>query len=187
MEINKERLVAFTDAIIAIAATIMVLELVTPSLPTFEGLFSQWPVFVAYITSFVLIYIVWYNHHNAFDKINKLSTKVFLLNGVWLFVLTLLPFATRWLGEHPYSTAPEFVYALILLLWSVAFQAMDNQILKEDSSLKPDSTNNLTFRAFMYGCLIIAMIVSFFVPILSLIIIFVVFIPPAIYILAITD
>ncbi len=94
MEINKERLIAFTDAIIAIVAIIMVLELVTPSPPTFEGLFSQWPVFVAYITSFVLIYIVWYNHHNAFEKINRLSTKVFLLNDVWVFVLTILPFAT---------------------------------------------------------------------------------------------
>ncbi len=58
-----------------------------------------------------------------------------------------------------FATAPEFVYALILLLWSVAFQVMDNQILMEDSSLNPDSTNNLTFRAFICGCLIIAMIV----------------------------
>lgn len=184
MEINKERLIAFTDAIIAIAATIMVLELVTPSLPTFEGLFSQWPVFVAYITSFVFIYIVWYNHHNAFDKINRLSTKVFLLNGVWLFALTLVPFTTRWVGEHPFATAPEFLYAFVLLLWSLAFQIMDNQILKEDPTLKPDSTNNFIFRALLYGCLIIAMIASFFMPILSLVIIFVVFIPPAIYILA---
>ena len=110
-----------------------------------------------------------------------------MLNGIWVFVLTLLPFATRWVGEHPFATAPEFVYVLILLLWSVAFHIMDNQILKEDSSLKPDSTNNLTFRAFMYGCLIITMIASFFMPILTLIIIFVVFIPPAIYLLAIAD
>lgn len=171
MEINKERLIAFTDAIIAIAATIMVLELVVPEIPTFSGLITQWPTFLAYLNSFILIYIVWYNHHNAFDKINILSVKVFLLNGMWLFILTLVPFTTKWVGTNPYSAAPEFIYVLVLFLWSLLFQLMDNQILKEDKTLKPDSTNSWSVRIPMYGCQIIAMIVAFINPIFSLVLI----------------
>ena len=88
----KERLVAFTDAIIAIAATIMVLELVTSEDTTLQGLLSQWPVFIAYLTSFDLIYLVWLNHHNAFQKIEHVTIRIFVLNGIWTFFLTLVPF-----------------------------------------------------------------------------------------------
>lgn len=82
MKINKERLVAFTDAIIAIGATVMVLELVTPDEPTFRGMLSQWPTFIAYITSFDLIYLVWLNHHNAFQKIDHVTIGIYAWNGI---------------------------------------------------------------------------------------------------------
>ena len=89
--VAEERLVAFTDAIIAIAATIMVLELVTPEDTSIHGLLSQWPTFVAYLISFDLIYLVWLNHHNAFRKIDHVTPGVFIWNGIWTF---FLPIAT---------------------------------------------------------------------------------------------
>ena len=70
---NKNRLEAFSDAIIAIAATIMVLELHIPKLNNLSGLWEEWPVFLAYFISFTLIYAVWYNHHNLFKKANYIS------------------------------------------------------------------------------------------------------------------
>lgn len=171
MNMDKDRLIAFTDAIIAIAATIMVLELVTPKIPTFAGLISQWPVFLAYVNSFIFIYVVWFNHHNAFDKIKNLSVKVFILNGLWVFIITLVPFTTKWVGMYPFSTVPEFVYSIILLMGSIVFQIMDNQILKDDPTLNPDFTNDWKIRIPWYGILIAAIIVSFIIPIFSIILI----------------
>ena len=174
MNINKERLVAFTDAIIAIAATIMVLELVTPEDTTLQGLLSQWPVFIAYLTSFDLIYLVWLNHHNAFQKIEHVTICIFVLNGIWTFFLTLVPFTTRWVGEHPNDTLPEFLYVFIMFAWSLMFQIMDNQILKDFPGTKPDVTNNRKVRILLYLAYAAAMIVSFFAPIASLIMILVI-------------
>ena len=96
---NKERLVAFTDAIVAIAATIMVLELHTPITDDWQGLREEWPTFLAYLISFSVIYVVWYNHHNLFAKAEVVTTRTFLLNGLWLFFLTLVPFTTGWVGS----------------------------------------------------------------------------------------
>lgn len=78
---NKGRLEAFTDAIVAIAATIMVLELHTPKEPTMAGFLEEAPTFVTYIVSFVLIYLVWYNHHNIFRRLLILQHKRILLTG----------------------------------------------------------------------------------------------------------
>ncbi|GAA2970442.1 TMEM175 family protein [Lentilactobacillus parakefiri] len=167
---NKERLEAFTDAIIAIAATIMVLELQTPKEATIQGLGELWSVFLSYIVSFALIYIVCYSHHNIFEKADYISTKTFLLNGVWLFFLTLAPFTTAWIGKFPNDTLPEFIYALVLLLWSVTFQIMDIQIRHDNPTAQKDRTSLFQFRLVLYGGMVAGMIVSFFVLILTLVI-----------------
>ena len=103
MNIDKKRLIGFTDAITAIASTIMVLELVNPHVPTIQGLIRQWPIFLAFLNSFAMIYVVWYKHNNLFQKFETVSMRIFYLNGVWLFFLTLVPFATGWIGEFPFS------------------------------------------------------------------------------------
>lgn len=174
MKINKERLVAFTDAIIAIAATIMVLELVTPEDTSIRGLLSQWPTFLAYLTSFDLIYLVWLNHHNAFQKIEHVTMRVFVWNGIWTFFLTLVPFTTRWVGEHPNDTLPEFLYVFIMFAWSLIFQLMDNQIMKDFPGTMPDVTNSRKVRIPLYIGFVIALTVSFVVPILSLLLLLVI-------------
>lgn len=116
---NKARLEAFTDAIIAIAATIMVLELKVPAQATLQGLLSEWQVLLAYVISFIFIYVVWFSHHNIFKKAKTITARTFIYNGIWLFLLTLVPFTTRWVGSNVNATFPEFLYVLVLLLWSI--------------------------------------------------------------------
>lgn len=174
MGIDKGRLVAFTDAIIAIASTIMVLELVNPHVPTIEGLVQQWPIFLAYLNSFVMIYLVWYKHNNLFQKFETVSMRLFYLNGIWLFFLTLVPFATAWIGEFLFSPIPEFSYAVILFLWTLSFEMLDRQITKENLGLERDYYHEPKIRVFNYISFIIAMIVAFIEPILCLTIIFVI-------------
>lgn len=167
---NKARLEAFTDAIIAIAATIMVLELEVPKEPTLLGLLAEWQVLLSYIISFIFIYIVWYSHHNIFKKAENITTRTFLFNGVWLFILTLVPFTTRWVGSQTESTFPEFLYAFILFMWSLLFEVMDRQILRDNPKAVKDPTNSRAYRTALYGGFILAMVVSFFAPVGCLII-----------------
>lgn len=169
--LNKERLGAFTDAIVAIAATIMVLELHTPAHANLASLLKEGPTFIAYIVSFVLIYLVWFNHHNIFEKADIISVRTFLYNGIWLFLLTLIPFTTRWVGVAPSSTLPELLYTLDLFLWSLMFQIMDNQIRKDNPGTTRDETNNFSFRFLLYGTYLIAIIMAFIIPVISLLII----------------
>ncbi|KRL78844.1 TMEM175 family protein [Secundilactobacillus paracollinoides] len=165
---NKARLEAFTDDVIAIAATIMVLELHTPKTDSLRGLLTDWPVLLSYIISFTLIYIVWYSHHNAFNKAKLITTKTFLYNGMWLFTLTLVPFATAWVGEHPDAAVPELFYLVILLIWALIFQLMDEQIIRDNPKVKRDASNNLRTRIILYGGYIVGMILAFVWPISAL-------------------
>lgn len=172
MTIEKTRLVNFTDAIIAIASTIMVLELVNPHIPTIQGLINQWPIFLAYLNSFAMIYLVWYKHNRLFQKFEIVSMRIFYLNGVWLFFLTLVPFATAWVGEFPFSAMPECSYATILLMWTLSFELLDRQIIKENTDLERDLFHDRTIRIIDYISFIIAIIVAFIEPIVCLTIIF---------------
>lgn len=163
---NKGRLEAFTDAIVAIAATIMVLELKTPLTNDLQGIMGVWPTFLAYVISFIMIYVVWYSHHNLFKKADNISRKTYLINGVWIFFLTLVPFTTGWVGDSPEAILPEVIYAANLLLWSAAFHLLDHQIVKDNPEAKKDSSTRAFDRAVMYGgytvCIILAFIYSQF-------------------------
>lgn len=168
MDINKERLAAFTDAIAAIAATIMVLELVPPDSGTFSELLTRWPTLLAYINSFFLIYLVWFNHHNLFEKAQAVSPRVFLVNGVWLFFLTIVPFATAWVGNHPNETLPELFYLLTQLCWTVSFHVLDVCILRDNPSAARDASTETRSRLLIYGGLLIGCIAAWILPVLSL-------------------
>lgn len=167
-KMNKGRIEAFTDAIVAIAATIMVLELHVPKEANIRGLIEEWPVFLAYIISFSLIYIVWFNHHNLFYKAKFISPRTYLYNGIWLFFLTLVPFTTNWVGSEPNKLLPEFLYVLNILLWTIMFQVMDNSIVKDNPGVAKDETNNFKYRSILYGGYLLAFAVAFIQPILCL-------------------
>lgn len=168
---NKSRLESFTDEIIAIAATIMVLEIRVPNNVSLSGLTHLWSAFLSYMVSFTLIYMVWYSHHRIFAKAKIISNNAYALNGVWIFFMTLTPFTTAWIGEFPNSTLPEITYSVILLLWSITYQMLNRQIRKDNPEIKKDLTHSLRFRLPLYGGMLAALIVSFLIPVLTLIII----------------
>lgn len=169
--IDKKRLEAFTDAIMAIASTIMVLELKMPEEITIDCLLSQWSIFLSYLISFILIYIMWLNHYTSFKKIENVSIPLFFINGLWILALTLVPFTTSLVGNQPNNTLSEVLYACVLLFWEIIDHVMDRQIVKENEHLKREKRNTLQVSIPMYTGFSIAIIFAFIKPILCLVII----------------
>ena len=116
---TRGRLEAFSDAVIAIVMTIMVLELVPPHGATLDDLVPLWPVFVAYVLSFANLAIYWNNHNHLLQAAKTVSGRVLWANMLLLFWLSLVPFATAWIGDTRFATIPMAIYGLVLL--SAAF------------------------------------------------------------------
>ena len=147
---NKSRLEAFTDAIVAIAATIMVLQFSIPSAPTWQGLGENGIKLLAYLVSFLMIYLGWFAHHNLFKKAERVTTRTFTINGFWIFLCSLVPFTTAWVGHAPNAVAPEVLYHANLLLWRISFQLLDRQILHDNPDAEPDSSRDKAERWTYY-------------------------------------
>lgn len=114
--INKDRLLAITDGIVAIAATIMVLQLVVPEKASVAAIAAQWPVLLAYIISFLQIFLAWHEHHDSVAPAEWINHRIFLVNCVWLFFITLLPFVTGIVGKSPDHTPSMLLYIGVLFL-----------------------------------------------------------------------
>ena len=170
---NRQRVEAITDGIIAIAATIMVLELKIPSIQDWAGLLEIRHTFFAYLSSFFIIYIVWSMHHDLFRKAEVLTRRAFMINGVWIFFLTLVPFTTAWISNAPDATVSEFFYPLNLLLWCGAFQWLSWQIRKDNQITTKDASSRSKLRIFMYVIFAVCIILSFIKPVLSLYVIWI--------------
>lgn len=127
---NKGRVEAYTDAVVAIILTIMVLEFKIPENAEWEGIIKQIPYFFAYIVSFVFIGVAWYNHHYMFTLASRISKKVYWINNLWLFSMSLLPIATGWVGKFPQYASSEYLYLFIFTLWSLAYRWLSNAIRK---------------------------------------------------------
>ncbi|GEK29500.1 TMEM175 family protein [Furfurilactobacillus siliginis] len=115
--VQKSRLEAYSDAILAIIITIMILEIHVPKLGRLSLLFENRSYLFAYTVGFVLITAVWYNHSHAFDPVSKLSPKSYLANALWLFLISFLPVMTNWVGAHLNERGPEYTYFIWYLLW----------------------------------------------------------------------
>ena len=165
---NKSRVEAITDGIIAIAATIMVLELGIPAEDDLEGLVELRHTFLAYANSFFVIYIGWLMHHDLFLKANLLSRRTFLVNGFWIFFLTLVPFTTAWVGDSPNATLPEFLYPLNLFIWRLSFQWLEYRIQKDNTQIPKKDRSKPISRALIYCIYLICMVLAFIKPILSI-------------------
>ena len=118
---GKGRLEAFSDGVLAIIITIMVLELKIPHGDTPEALNPLLPVFLSYILSFVNIGIYWNNHHHMIHAANKVNGTVLWDNIHLLFWLSLFPFATAWMGENHFTTLPVAMYGIVALMAGVAY------------------------------------------------------------------
>lgn len=120
-EITANRLEAFSDGVIAIIITIMVLELKVPHDTTPAGLLSAWPVFLSYALSYLMVAIYWMNHHNLFQLIRRVDIRILWSNIFLLFSVSLIPFSTAYMGESHIASFPTAVYSGILLLCAVAY------------------------------------------------------------------
>ena len=129
------RLEAFSDGVIAIIITIMVLELKTPAGHDWASLAAIWPVLFVYALSFVYVGIYWSNHHHTLHAARHASGGVLWANLHLLFWLSLIPFTTRWMGESGYATVPVAVYGLSLLGPSIAYYVLSRVLI----AVNPDS------------------------------------------------
>ncbi len=126
---GKGRLEAFSDGVIAIIITIMVLELKVPHGDTLSTLQPLWPVFLSYVLSFVYLAIYWNNHHHLLHATQQVSAAVLWANLHLLFWLSLVPFVTGWMGENQFSAAPTALYGLVLLLAAIAYYILQHAII----------------------------------------------------------
>jgi uncharacterized membrane protein len=127
---EKDRLLAFSDGVLAVVITIMVLELKAPRDPTLAALAADFPTFLAYVLSFVYVGIYWNNHHHYFALVSEVTGKVLWANLHLLFWLSLIPFSTSWMGEHPSSPAPVAVYGLSLLTPAIAWYVLQTLLIR---------------------------------------------------------
>ncbi|CAK6694289.1 TMEM175 family protein [Synechococcus sp. BA-124 BA4] len=129
---GRGRLEAFSDGVLAIIITIMVLELKSPEGDGVWALLSLAPIFFSYVLSFVYVGIYWNNHHHLLQACRRVSSGVLWANLHLLFWLSLVPFATRWIGENHYAALPTAVYGLNLLLAAVAYWILQQAIIRND-------------------------------------------------------
>jgi len=121
---SKGRLEAFSDGVLAIIITIMVLELRTPQEGTLSALIPLLPKFLSYVLSFIFLSIYWNNHHHLWQVVERVNGSVLWANLHLLFWLSLIPFVTGWMGENHFSTLPVALYGVVLWLSAMAYYIM---------------------------------------------------------------
>jgi len=126
---GKTRLEAFSDGVIAIIITIMVLELKVPHGSDWESLLPLLPVFLSYVLSFVYLGIYWNNHHHMLHTVQRVSGGILWANLHLLFWLSLVPFVTGWMGENHFAALPTALYGVVLLMAAVAYWILQNIII----------------------------------------------------------
>jgi uncharacterized membrane protein len=127
---TKTRIEAFSDGVIAILITIMVLELKIPHGTDIESLSPLWPVFVTYILSFVNLGIYWNNHHHMFQATKSIDGRVMWANLNLLFWLSLFPFVTGWMGENHFAPLPTAVYGVVMVCAAVSYTILQTLIVR---------------------------------------------------------
>jgi uncharacterized membrane protein len=135
---DRNRLTAFTDGVVAVIITIMVLQMSPPHGTRLWDLVALYPVFLSYVLSFVYVAIYWNNHHHFFQLVAKVDGAILWANLHLLFWLSLIPFCTAWVGRNP-TAAPTALYGVSLLMAAIAWSLMQTAIVRRqgpDSPLK---------------------------------------------------
>jgi uncharacterized membrane protein len=167
---GKERLAAFSDGVLAIVITIMVLELKIPHGAGWAALMSVAPNFVIYVLSFIYLAIYWNNHHHLLHTVSRIDGLILWANSSLLFWLSLIPAATGWLGENLLQPLPTAVYGVALLMPAIAYFLLQQAILHKEGrqsalahALGADLKGKLSPLLYL-----IAIAVAFYAPIFSL-------------------
>ncbi len=168
---SKGRLEAFSDGVIAILITIMVLEFKIPHEPTFAALGPLVPKFLSYVLSFVFLGIYWNNHHHLWQAAHRVNGNVLWANLHLLFWLSTIPFATAWMGENNFANAPVAFYGVVLWMSGVAYYTLSRQMIKlhgHESILADALGRDVKGLRSLYGYSL-AIPLAFFVPSVSMI------------------
>jgi len=134
---GKGRLEAFSDGVLAIIITIMVLELKVPHGSDLAALLPLWPVFLSYLLSFLYVGIYWNNHHHLLKAAGRVNGAIMWANLHLLFWLSLIPFVTGWMGENHFSPVPTAGYGVVLLLSAAAYYLLQAAILADNGRSSP--------------------------------------------------
>jgi len=129
---GKGRLEAFSDGVIAIIITIMVLELKVPHGDGLQDVVPLLPVFLSYVLSFVYVAIYWNNHHHMLHACTTVTGTVLWANMHLLFWLSLFPFATGWMGENHFAATPTALYSMVLLMAAIAYYVLQQTIIRAE-------------------------------------------------------
>ncbi len=155
---RKDRLLAFSDGMFAIIITIMVLELKAPHEPSWEALGRNAPVFVSYVLSFIYVGLYWNNHHHMLESVQRINGATLWANLHLLFWLSLVPYATAWLGETHFAAIPAAIYGGVLLLAALAWLILqrvligahpDNQLLAR--AVGRDTKGKISIALYILG------------------------------------
>lgn len=155
---TKNRMEAFSDGVLAIIITIMVLELKVPHGADLAALEPLIPVFLSYVLSFVYVAIYWNNHHHLLQAVKQVNGPILWANTHLLFWLSLFPFATAWMGENHFATLPVAMYGVVLLCAALAYSVLVRVLLKhheQDSVLAraigSDVKGNISLALYIAG------------------------------------
>ncbi|TSD66256.1 DUF1211 domain-containing protein [Inquilinus sp. KBS0705] len=160
---GKGRIEAFSDGVIAIIITIMVLELKVPHDASLEALQHLLPVFVSYVLSFVYVGIYWNNHHHMFHAAKSINGAVMWANMHLLFWLSLVPFVTAWMGENHFAQWPVVCYGIVLIMNAIAYTILAKQLIRHhgENSLLAHAFGNDNKGMVSIGIYGTAIVVSF--------------------------
>jgi uncharacterized membrane protein len=167
---GKGRLEAFSDGVLAIIITIMVLEMKVPHGESLDSLAPLLPVFLSYVLSFVYVGIYWNNHHHMLHAVGKVTGPILWANLHLLFWLSLFPFATGWMGENHFAQMPSALYGTVLFMAAMAYNILQRMIV---ASQGPDSILRSAVGGDWKGkaspvLYLLAIVSTFFVPWLAL-------------------
>ncbi|CAL2089811.1 TMEM175 family protein [Tenacibaculum sp. 190524A02b] len=172
---TSERLEAFSDGVLAIIITVMVLELKPPHETTIVALLGKFPVFISYLVSFLYVSIYWNHHHQLFKIAEKIDGKILWANLNLLFWLSLIPFTTSWVGDNHIDDIPVALYGIVLLFSEVSFLLLKNTIVKchgktsrVSEHLNKNGKNTLFFGIHIIGLSI--MCVNDYIPLVCFLI-----------------
>lgn len=174
---EKNRLEAFSDGVLAIIITIMVLEIKVPHGPEWSELTKLWSVFFSYLLSFVYVGIYWGNHHHLLHTVRHVNAGIIWSNMALLFCLSMLPFATGWMGENHFEANTVVCYGILMELNALAYYFLQACILKsqqQNEKLKAAIQKSKFKGIVSQVCYVTAIVAAFWVPPISLLLYFVV-------------
>ena len=173
-KITADRLATFSDAIFAVALTVLVLELKAPDQSAFSALWPLWPTGISYAVTFLFIAIIWINHHYLMRFVGSPTLRLIWMNFIHLFLVLLLPFATAWVARTRLASAPVVFYAGLFVCIDIAYNAFEREVLTGTVAAEvPTHTRRVARRRSLVvlAGFTIAMLVAFIAPRLGFVLI----------------